>query len=624
MGSVPVFVWFAVLKAELRGSRNGAMSYLALYRKWRPLVFDDVIGQDHVTETLRNSVKASRISHAYLFCGTRGTGKTSVARILARAVNCLEPKGGNPCNKCSSCADILSGSTVDVIEIDAASNNSVDNVRDIRDEVVYTPSVSKFKVYIIDEVHMLSSGAFNALLKTLEEPPQHVIFMLATTEPHKLPATILSRCQRFDFRRISPEGITAKIESIAVADGIDLDHDAALLIAALADGAMRDALSLLDQCLGMSRGSGRTGNEEGVGIEDTTCGKSAVTNGKGRITLEAVRTAAGIADNIFTSDMVDAVMAADVAVMAGILGRLLMEGKEIQKFISDLITYYRNMLICRLSHNPGEIVNLPEVQLNKMKEQAKTLSPEWIIAAIKKLSQTEPALKWSNQPRILLEVALIEISGAYKGDAGVYNEGEGPGTNKTGNIDNDADNAANKALEGTLIKAADSAAGKAVPADHVRDAKKMSAEIKITAADTQDVVSRWAEILDHLKANRFMVAYSNLLDTCILRVNGNLYRIVFGKDRSINKLIMSKSENIDVLKKAIEKTTGVRVDLQCVMEGDEGRTGDGAKHNGTGAEVSGLPLGMPTEEAKKTEAAGFTAKALAIAEQLNIKAKVVG
>jgi len=225
------------------------MAYQALYRKWSPLTFDDVIGQSHITQTLVNEIVHNRIAHAYLFCGTRGTGKTSTAKIFSRAINCLNNHNGNPCNECEICKGILDGSNMDVVEIDAASNNGVDNIREIRDEVAYAPSKSKYKVYIIDEVHMLSSGAFNALLKTLEEPPSHVIFILATTESHKIPATILSRCQRFDFKRISTDDVVNRLKQIIQKDHINIDDKGLRLIARVSDGSMRDALSILDQCI---------------------------------------------------------------------------------------------------------------------------------------------------------------------------------------------------------------------------------------------------------------------------------------------------------------------------------------------------------------------------------------
>ena len=286
------------------------MSYIALYRKWRPLVFEEVVEQKHVIEALKNSVKMQRISHAYLFCGTRGTGKTTVARIFSRAINCLSPKDGNPCNECEICKGILNGSILDVIEIDAASNNSVDDIRNIRDEVVYAPSRAKYKVYIIDEVHMLSTGAFNALLKTLEEPPSHAVFFLATTEPHKLPSTILSRCQRFDFRRISAEGVAQRLTDISQASGVSIDKEAALLIAKISEGALRDAITLLDQCM---------------------------ARGKENITRDDVINIAGLVNLDFTSQLVDALIKRDVNAVIKLVDELVMSGKDIAAFVSDLI-----------------------------------------------------------------------------------------------------------------------------------------------------------------------------------------------------------------------------------------------------------------------------------------------
>ena len=230
-----------------------AETYQALYRKWRPMVFEDVVGQTHVDETLKNSVETGRIAHAYLFCGTRGTGKTSTAKIFSRAVNCLNSQNGNPCNECSVCRGILDGSILDVYEMDAASNSGIDNIRKIRDEVIYAPADCKYKVYIVDEAHMLTTESFNALLKTLEEPPPNVIFILATTEPNKIPPTILSRCQRFDFRRIGIDDILRRINKITAAEKIEITPDAAELVAELADGSMRDALSILDQCAAYTR-----------------------------------------------------------------------------------------------------------------------------------------------------------------------------------------------------------------------------------------------------------------------------------------------------------------------------------------------------------------------------------
>ncbi|MDX1358939.1 MAG: DNA polymerase III subunit gamma/tau, partial [Clostridia bacterium] len=295
------------------------MSYIALYREWRPTTFEEVIEQEHVTRTLKNAVKTGRIAHAYLFCGTRGTGKTTMAYIMSRAVNCLDPQDGSPCNKCDICKGILNNTNMDVIEMDAASNNGVENIRSIRDEVAYAPAQSKYKVYIIDEVHMLSTGAFNALLKTLEEPPSHVIFILATTEPHRLPATVLSRCQRYDFHRISADGIIQRLNQILEEKDVSITERAMRIIARVANGALRDAISLLDQCLS-------SGVRE-IGVDD-------------------VLVCAGILQDEAAADIAQAAYDKDVPRVLEITDAVLMQGKSPAQFITSLIYYFRNLLIC--------------------------------------------------------------------------------------------------------------------------------------------------------------------------------------------------------------------------------------------------------------------------------------
>lgn len=363
--------------------RKRSMSYTALYRKWRPLVFEDVVEQEHVVKTIKNTVKSERIGHAYLFCGTRGTGKTTMAKIFARAINCLNTKDGNPCNECEICRGILSDSILDVVEIDAASNNSVDNIREIRDEVVYAPSQARYKVYIIDEVHMLSAGAFNALLKTLEEPPAHVVFILATTDPHKLPATILSRCQRFDFKKITPGSIAERVRVIAGASGITLENDAAMLIARLADGAMRDALSILDQCISM---------------------------GSTVITHQDVLDVIGIVSDDFISEIVDYIKDKNVEGLVNGVERLSSNGRDILRFASDLVMYFRNLLLCKITNNPEDIIDVSRQYLENMKQQAEAFTNDRIIAIIKELSAFESQLKYALNQRVFLEVMLISIS----------------------------------------------------------------------------------------------------------------------------------------------------------------------------------------------------------------------
>ncbi|MBN2851407.1 MAG: DNA polymerase III subunit gamma/tau [Clostridia bacterium] len=358
------------------------MAYKALYREWRPLTFNDVVEQEHVTRTLKKSVMAKRVAHAYLFAGTRGTGKTTMALILARAVNCLNPKNGNPCNKCSMCVGILNQTIMDVIEIDAASNNSVENIRNIRDEVVYTPSVTKFKVYIIDEVHMLSSGAFNALLKTLEEPPSHVIFILATTEPHKLPATILSRCQRFDFHRISIDGICRRLSEIMKDSDIVLEDRANKMIARIADGAMRNAINLLDQCISID---------------------SKI------ITVKEVLECAGIPNDMAMEKLAAAVFSKDVSKVLEIVSKVLMEGKSPSQLLQSIILYFRNLLLCKILSNPEEYIECTSDDLGRMKSLVANASADLITYVIKELSKADSVIKRVSQPRTFLEVVLINI-----------------------------------------------------------------------------------------------------------------------------------------------------------------------------------------------------------------------
>lgn len=370
------------------------MSYTALYRKWRPLVFEDVVEQEHVVRTIKNTVKSERIGHAYLFCGTRGTGKTTMAKIFARAINCLNTKDGDPCNECEICKGILSDSILDVVEIDAASNNSVDNIREIRDEVVYAPSQARYKVYIIDEVHMLSAGAFNALLKTLEEPPAHVVFILATTDPHKLPATILSRCQRFDFKKITPGSIAGRVKIIASASGVILEDDAALLIARLADGAMRDALSILDQC---------------------------ISAGNNNISHQNVLDVIGIVSDDFIAEIVDYIKDKNVEGLVNGVEKLSSNGRDILRFASDLVLYFRNLLLCKITRNPGDIIDLSRQYLQNMIQQAEAFNKERIIGIIKELSAFESQLKYALNQRVFLEVMLISISVGSFGQGGEDN-----------------------------------------------------------------------------------------------------------------------------------------------------------------------------------------------------------
>ena len=359
------------------------MSYTTLYRKYRPAVFEDVKGQDPIVTALRNQIRAGRIGHAYLFCGTRGTGKTTVAKIFAKAVNCEHPADGSPCGECRSCRAIAAGTSMNVIEIDAASNNGVDNIREIREEVEYAPTDGKYRVYIIDEVHMLSAGAFNALLKTLEEPPSYVIFILATTEPYKIPVTILSRCQRYDFRRISADTIADRLRELAKKEGVEAEEKALRQVAKAADGSMRDALSLLDQCLAFHMGQ--------------------------RLTYENVLDVLGSADTEVFSRLLQALLESDAAEALRVLDEVIMQGRDAGQFVRDFIWHLRNLLLLQNTEDAGEMIDVSEENLQLLKEEAQAVPGATLMRYIRVLSELSDQLRHASQKRVLIEVALIRL-----------------------------------------------------------------------------------------------------------------------------------------------------------------------------------------------------------------------
>lgn len=358
-------------------------SYMALYRKFRPDGFEDVKGQDAIVKTLKNQLVADRIGHAYLFCGTRGTGKTSVAKIFAKAVNCEHPVDGSPCGECALCRAIAAGASMNVIEIDAASNNGVDNIREIREEVAYRPTEGRYKVYIIDEVHMLSIGAFNALLKTLEEPPEYVIFILATTEAHKIPITILSRCQRYDFKRIGIDTISMRLLELAKKEGIDIEEKAVRYIARMADGSMRDALSLLDQCAAFYIGE--------------------------RLTYEHVLEVLGAVDTEVFSRLLRELFNMDARAVIEAVEEIVMQGRELAQFATDFTWYLRNLLLARSSEGMEDVLDMSAENLARLKEEAVMIDDDTLMRYIRIFSELSGQLKFATQKRVLLEVALIKL-----------------------------------------------------------------------------------------------------------------------------------------------------------------------------------------------------------------------
>lgn len=360
------------------------MSYTALYRKWRPAGFEDVKGQDHIVQTLKNQITSGRIGHAYLFCGTRGTGKTSIAKIFARAVNCEGPVDQRPCGTCWICKNIAAGSSLNVVEIDAASNNGVENIRDIREQVQYPPTEGRFRVYIIDEVHMLSTGAFNALLKTLEEPPSYVIFILATTEVHRIPITVLSRCQRYDFKRITIRTLTDRLRELSDAESMDVEDKALGYIAKAADGSMRDALSLLDQCAAFHFGE--------------------------RLTYDHVLDILGAVDTGIFSKMFRAVTQQKTTDCIYQLEELVIQGRELGQFVTDFIWYMRNLLLVQTTDNAEDILDMSADNKKALEEDARLADGETLMRYIRVFSELSNQIRYASQKRVLIELAFIKLT----------------------------------------------------------------------------------------------------------------------------------------------------------------------------------------------------------------------
>lgn len=357
------------------------MSYVALYREWRPQRFEDIVGQVHVTQTLQNAITLGRIAHAYLFCGPRGTGKTTAAKVFAKALNCKTGPASEPCNQCENCIRITEGTSMDVMEIDAASNRGIDEIRDLREKVKFSPTEGRYRVYIIDEVHMLTTEAFNALLKTLEEPPQHVIFILATTEPHKIPMTILSRCQRFDFKRIGVADIMDRLTVVCSHLKVQTDEESLALIAKSAEGGLRDALSVLDQC---------------------------IVFGGQRVSLEEVHAVLGIVNSELLFKMTEYLTANDSTEALFLINDIVNQGKDLRQFCNDMIEHLRNLMLLQVSDKSKELIAVPENVLTLLLEQSKNISRDKIVQTIDVFTSVAKELKWTSQPRLIMEMAVIQ------------------------------------------------------------------------------------------------------------------------------------------------------------------------------------------------------------------------
>lgn len=514
------------------------MAYQAIYRRWRPLVFDDVVGQNHITTTLKNQVMNGSTAHAYLFCGTRGTGKTSTAKILSRAVNCLNPQNGNPCNECEVCRGLLDESILDVIELDGASKNKVENIREIIDDVNFTPSIAKKKVYIIDEVHMVTQQAFNALLKTLEEPPAHVMFILATTELNKVPITVLSRCQQFDFRRITNQDIAGRMGEILSADGFTFEDAALSLIAELGDGSMRDSLSVLDKCVG------------------------AIDK---HLSFDTVVSVTGIADTEALFDLARSVAESNTKEALLKISDIIEKGKELGLFAERFIRYLRDILVVKVTGKPEVFLTTSEENAKKIQELSEIFSKERLVRGIELMSEAYNLTRASTFSRTVYEIAVVKMCE--------------PETQETQEalIDRIAvleDKLAKGEFTVTEKKPAKSKEPEkeikeetTAPKQEEKKEPEKTPEPKADKpADTEvlgDIASRWPEIINYIKTHGGMPIYPHLALVKAKMVNGR-FCVVFGENAALSKSVVAKPSNVELIKSAVLAVTNEEVEVACV------------------------------------------------------------
>ena len=513
------------------------MGYTALYREWRPQNFYDIVGQEHITTTVKNQILNDRIAHAYLFCGTRGTGKTTTAKVFAKALNCLDLHDGEPCNKCEMCKKINEGLAIDVTELDAASNNGVDKIRDIIDDVKYPPQECRFKVYIMDEVHMLSTGAVNAFLKTLEEPPKNVIFILATTDPQKLPITILSRCQRFDFKRINNNEITARLRRIVNEQNALADDKSLNLIARVSDGAMRDALSILDQAISMGNGA----------VE-----YDVLVNMLGLVTN----------DNLF--NLTNAVIQRNVEKSISIIDEVVYAGKDLYLFIKDLINHYRNILMAKVTNNPEEVLDMSEENIALIKEQASKVRAEEVMRCIRILQEAEGNAKLSKQARLYLELSIIKMC---KIEYDTSNEVILSRINK---LEEGLKNGSLKVVSAASIEG-ETYRGEGINREVKKEVKKtISHNIsgnENSNVTLEDIQRSWKDILERFKARRKMIVYASMVTGKPIECKNGILTIEYEDQFKFNKDRLEKPENRTVIQEVLAEI--FREDIKVVFEVEE-------------------------------------------------------
>lgn len=513
------------------------MGYTALYREWRPQNFYDIVGQEHITTTVKNQILNDRIAHAYLFCGTRGTGKTTTAKVFAKALNCLDLHDGEPCNKCEMCKKIDEGLAIDVTELDAASNNGIDKIRDIIDDVKYPPQEGRYKVYIMDEVHMLSTGAVNAFLKTLEEPPKNVIFILATTDPQKLPITILSRCQRFDFKRINNNEIIGRLRKIVDDQNAIADDKSLSLIARVSDGAMRDALSILDQAISM---------------------------GNGAVEYDILINMLGLVTNDHLFALTNAVNQRNVEKSIGIIDEVVYAGKDIYLFIKDLISHYRNILMAKVTNNPEDVLDMSEENITLIKEQGSKLRAEEVMRYIRILQEAEGNAKISKQARLYLELAIIKMC---KIEYDTSNEIILSRLNKLeASLKNGSIKVQTEAVVDGKVKA--DAAIKEIKNEVRKEVIHHTSGNDSSKVSLGDIQKSWKDILERIKARRAMIVYASLITGKPIDCSKGILTIEYEDQYKFNKDRLEKPEYRALLQEILAEI--FREDIKIVFTVEEG------------------------------------------------------
>ena len=513
------------------------MGYTALYRKFRPQTFEEMVGQEHITRTLRNQIMANRVGHAYLFNGGRGTGKTTSAKVLARAINCLNPKDGEPCNECEICKAALNGSLTDIVEMDAASNNSVEDIRSIREEVNFLPTKAKYRVYIIDEVHMLSTGAFNALLKTLEEPPEHVKFILATTEPQKLPATILSRCQRFDFKRISNENIIKRLKIVCDESQIQISEEALKIIAVLSEGAMRDALSILERC---------------------------VQDGENKIDEDKIKDLVGIPKITYVHNITNAIIDYNVDEALKNVDIVLEEGKDIVNLLWELIKYIKDILVYKASNNL-ELYSKDEIE--EIKKLCDKISKERLIDLVYELSELENSIKWSTQKAIMFQAGIIKLCNKKAEVSGNIEErvekiekylrsGKGI-VSQNSNVNYVQNAPINPTVNNTVNQTRKASQGTSNAVQKPKITQKFSTKSE----------EYWPQIVSNLKQNGKIVLYTNLINTQAKEINDMTVGIEFKNGMTaFGKTVLEKPENVREISNLVSMACGKEMQIKYITQ----------------------------------------------------------